>query len=837
MAHEWPVEGILGATRKFRKEKRHDAGIPPCFPVRVSTAFLSSRRKARAVRSIRAYKQRVAEERAYEDRLAELDGTRQVPNDPGFFFGQGHTSAGDDPFQGYLNKPFKNHPNFYAIVMKLAKAFAQAPFQIGRWGNDDAFEPDEQHPIDALFRRPNHLMSGRQLWILRLIYLSTVGEAFFILEGEQPGSNRKSNKEIPGQGWLYAGGSNWTPSEETDADGIPKGWLWRKQVGGKTETIPFARHELVYWRYPDPDDPIRGLPPAHPVRLLLRSDMHHDRYNESLVKNNARPDGMLVNKQLRRVTEAQRQQVQQGWDDKHGGPSKAGKLALLHGGWEYVPMAFNPRDIEYMDGRIYSLKRLASVFGLPIWMLNEIEDVNRSTSETTRASFWEDDLNGHYVEAAGDVETQLLDPIEEDLTARFLIDDVPAMRAARRARWRDATAAVTAGISLKEANRIFDLGIQEEPNGYDVVYKPAGIGRVDGEGNIILPGMNVLDAPPATKPPEDEDEPDVKETEAEPDAEDAEAVEVADESVTAEAMLLPPNERATVLGYQTFDLLRHCRKHGKRATFAQRRAVWRRWIAAVRDPSEDQVSDFMADYFGKLSKAVLKSFNKAAKAEGGAQHAVTPNRRQVDPGFVDNALFDLPEWNGKLVTGLRPVSFEITKLAAAYTSGELGAWTEIDLLDNNILSFLQGRMDLLSDAQAGIPGKIRRQIAEQLQLGIAAGETIQELRARIAVISDAVADPARTLRIARTEAGTLANGLRYAIAEDHVDAGQWVTAADEVVRDTHAADESVSASDPVPIGERYPNTGLLYPQEAGGPPGEVINCRCVQVLVPRTEAP
>lgn len=56
---------------------------------------------------------------------------------------------------------------------------------------------------------------------------------------------------------------------------------------------------------------------------------------------------------------------------------------------------------------------------------------------------------------------------------------------------------------------------------------------------------------------------------------------------------------------------------------------------------------------------------------------------------------------------------------------------------------------------------------------------------------------------------------------------EWVTAGDDKVRDTHAAQEGYIQIK----GEPFPN-GLLYPGDPNGPPEEIYNCRCD--LIPAT---
>ena len=95
----------------------------------------------------------------------------------------------------------------------------------------------------------------------------------------------------------------------------------------------------------------------------------------------------------------------------------------------------------------------------------------------------------------------------------------------------------------------------------------------------------------------------------------------------------------------------------------------------------------------------------------------------------------------------------------------------------------------------------------------------------------------RAARIARTETLTASSiGQAAAMRDAEKATGEkfkkmWITANDDRVRDLHAE----SHGEVVEGDEKF-STGLSYPREPGGQPGNVINCRCSWVMVPESEA-
>jgi HK97 family phage portal protein len=82
------------------------------------------------------------------------------------------------------------------------------------------------------------------------------------------------------------------------------------------------------------------------------------------------------------------------------------------------------------------------------------------------------------------------------------------------------------------------------------------------------------------------------------------------------------------------------------------------------------------------------------------------------------------------------------------------------------------------------------------------------------------------MRVARTESVSAANaGNQLAWEQSGVVEGrEWLTARDELVRESHAAMDGETAL----MNEPYSND-LMFPGDPSGEPGEIINCRCTEL--------
>lgn len=138
-----------------------------------------------------------------------------------------------------------------------------------------------------------------------------------------------------------------------------------------------------------------------------------------------------------------------------------------------------------------------------------------------------------------------------------------------------------------------------------------------------------------------------------------------------------------------------------------------------------------------------------------------------------------------------------------------------------------------------LPEEVFDLIAHELAVGVNLGESIPKLRARIdSILSTTGSErwPNRATVVARTEAIGALNAGRAdafrAMAEEEPDTEferVWLATEDHRTRPTHRTADGQR----VPLGSPFIVGGfeLMFPGDPTGPPQEVIQCRCSQLLV------
>ncbi len=192
-------------------------------------------------------------------------------------------------------------------------------------------------------------------------------------------------------------------------------------------------------------------------------------------------------------------------------------------------------------------------------------------------------------------------------------------------------------------------------------------------------------------------------------------------------------------------------------------------------------------------------------------------------------IFDPAFWLGETTEVATDLFEQLASSAFARLSERFGI--SFDLEAEFAVLFITRRANQLAGQ---VTETTYRAITAQLAEGVAAGESIPDLAARVrTVFSDA--SQVRATTIARTEVISGHNAAASAAAAqlpaDVVAGQQWIATRDGRVRPEHAAADGQI----VAVGQPFDVDGaaMLYPGDPNGPPDLTVNCRCaVAFLTP-----
>jgi HK97 family phage portal protein len=115
-------------------------------------------------------------------------------------------------------------------------------------------------------------------------------------------------------------------------------------------------------------DGLRGLSPVTACRLALTLSSSLQTAAAALSANDGRPSGILTVPGP--SSDAVVEDVREKWDQRHGGPLAAGRIAVVAGEVKFEPVAFSAADTQFLQQRELSAREVARIFRVPAWLID-----------------------------------------------------------------------------------------------------------------------------------------------------------------------------------------------------------------------------------------------------------------------------------------------------------------------------------------------------------------------------------------------------------------------------------------------------------------------------------
>lgn len=530
---------------------------------------------------------------------------------------------------------------------------------------------------------------------------------------------------------------------------------------------PLDSDYLTHFKRFNPYNPYRGLSEIQSLALELNVDWNAATWNQSFFGDqNGIPTGLLKPTVGTVVPSADREEYLKQWNSRH---SRKRGVGILPPGWDWVAAGGSPKDMEFSDMREFSREQILAVYGVPPFMAGVLDKANYANAREQRANYWNGPITRMLSYFQG--------VINYDFMPKIGVDNIEAWPdfESVKALIEDMTEKVTVSSSLfamgftkRQINERMELGIDvEELADADVGYLPISFIPVDMVETAHTP---VAPAPDVTPPP--------------------------DANADAGAGDQPSPAKSYSTGFT--------RASGRREN------VWRSISSRTRD-IEMRFEKVIRKHFHEIEDEVIQQMNslKGWSLANGVEKADT------------SSLFDLQFSKGKLMKMTLPLHTAALDRGGSAVIQEIGSDAAFDRLAPNV----SAKLAELTRKIVRIDDTVEKQLRESLVEGLKAGEGVTELSKRIQSVMEASRSRAAT--IGRTETGNAFSfGRVEGMRQSGISKQEWLTAHDELVRDTHAKQDGWK----VALDEAFPN-GLRYPCDSSGPAAEVINCRCTVIPV------
>lgn len=340
----------------------------------------------------------------------------------------------DRKAKDYVKEGYLENVIVYRCVREIITALSSITLEV-----HNSKGPVENHAVLDLLKHPNPSQGWAQF--VRNIFSD------YLITGNMY-VTRDPNQSRPTQLWavnpLYmtpdAGRFGLPASFTYDRDGFKKIFPV-DQITGDSQVFHFKTY--------NPESPFIGISPLK--HSALAADTHNDglRWNNALLKNGARPSGII--KYKGNPTKETLSMLREFFKDTFQGAKNAGAVPILTEDGDWVSMSENPKDMDFLNTMREMAKYVASAYGVPLPLIdNDASTFNNL--EQAKERLWTDTvlpLLNEFLESFGG---WILQGYEKGLSLKYDYDSIPALEGLRTKRFVRMVDAAGKGIlTINEA--------------------------------------------------------------------------------------------------------------------------------------------------------------------------------------------------------------------------------------------------------------------------------------------------------------------------------------------------------------------------------------------------
>ena len=249
----------------------------------------------------------------------------------------------------------------YKAVEKISQAVSlYEPIVTRR--NGDAYE---NHPLLALFNKPNPQQNASDFLMLGSFYYEIYGETFiYLARGESTNKVKEMYHLNPAQ------------MELAIHKGEVVGYKLHKSDGNQ---IPFELDEIIHDKRPNPFNEWRGMSVMERASVYIDTEITTSTFTLNYMRNNASPSGIVTLPSMDRDTF---KQFAQQWREGYEGPQNAGKTAFVRGeGVDFKAVGATLKDVDQEITRRMSKDDVLMMFDVPKGLLGMGDSKGLGTNE------------------------------------------------------------------------------------------------------------------------------------------------------------------------------------------------------------------------------------------------------------------------------------------------------------------------------------------------------------------------------------------------------------------------------------------------------------------------
>ena len=333
----------------------------------------------------------------------------------------------------------------YRCVNLIAQSAGHVPWVVNK--NHHGNRACNNHPVYRLLRRPNPEKAGADFFAEVIASKLLFGNAYIL--------SASLNDLPPGEIYLLQANA----MEVVCNQNIAVAYKYNNILNPKIYPIDQVsrRSKILHLKNYHPTNKHYCLSCLDAASSHIELHMHATSWNNSLLKNGARPSGALIVKDgSGYLSEEQFTRLQEQLYEKFNGSGNASKPLLLEGGLDWREMSISPKDMDFIELKNSASREIALAFGVPPQLLGINGDNTYSNMQEARLALWEETLIPLLDKLADALGNWFSYLYQDEIIIDFDRDSISALIEKRENLW--AKIASADFMTINEKRAFFSLG-------------------------------------------------------------------------------------------------------------------------------------------------------------------------------------------------------------------------------------------------------------------------------------------------------------------------------------------------------------------------------------------
>lgn len=290
----------------------------------------------------------------------------------------------------------------YACVRIRSESVAKLPIKTYQ-EDENGVQKQTRHSIYQLLKlRPNPYMSAFDFWKTIEAQSCIYGNAYASIEFDRRG-------RVVGLWPMDASKVKIIVDNDTASSGIVtnRSKVWY-EVNLGYEQRKLLPDEVVHFKGGVTLDGIAGLSPIDMLKSTLENGGSANKFVNNFYKQGLQAKGII--QYVGDLDEKAKTNFRNKFETMSSGLNNSHRVALMPIGYQYVPIAMNMHDAQFLENNQLTIRQIAAAFGIKMHQLNDLSRATYNNTTEQQKEFYTDTLQ------------PILTMYEQELTYKLLLD-------------------------------------------------------------------------------------------------------------------------------------------------------------------------------------------------------------------------------------------------------------------------------------------------------------------------------------------------------------------------------------------------------------------------------